>query len=164
MDFDGKDDYIGIPDDISLKPIDVTLSAWIKFFNDDDSVVNSLNKCLSQEGYEVFTFSNPIVCPIYEKRRDYCLIEDPCADIVITDFNMPDMNGIERLQYQSQMVCKIDKRNKAIVSGDMNDEIKKVIDESGYPHFKKPLDTLLISDWLNKCGDRIDLSLPLSSF
>jgi CheY-like chemotaxis protein len=87
-----------------------------------------------------------------------------CADIIVTDLNMPGMNGIELLQYQSQRGCNIDKRNKALVSGYSDDDLKKLINQSGYAFFEKPVELSIISDWLNECEKSIDLSLPLVTF
>jgi len=129
--------------------------------DDDVMVLNSLKKWLSQKDYEVLTFHDLTVCPVYEKRTDHCIKEKPCADIIITDVDMPAMTGIELLHYQSQRGCKIDKRNKALVSGYIDDKMMKIINESDYAFFKKPLDLSFISDWLNGCEKRIDLSLPL---
>jgi len=131
---------------------------------DDEAIfLDSLKRWLSRRNYEVFTFNNPTVCPVYEKKTGNCMKENPCADIIITDFNMPGMNGFEFLQYQSQRGCKIDKRNKAIVSGYIDYETIEIINKSDYSFFEKPLDLSLMSDWLNECKKRIDLSLPAGS-
>lgn len=132
-------------------------------FDDEKTFLNILKKWLSQKEYEVFAFEDPKVCLMYKEGTDHCMKEDPCADIIITDYNMPEINGLELLQYQLQRGCKIDKRNKAVVSGYIDDNIKRVINESGYVFFEKPVDLTVISDWLNECGKRINLSLPLSS-
>lgn len=131
---------------------------------DDEGIfLDGFQRWLSRKSYEVFTFNNPTVCPCYEKRIGNCMKEDPCADIIITDFNMPEMNGFEFLQYQSQRGCKTDKRNKAIVSGYIDDKTIKIINESDYSFFEKPLDLSSMSDWLDGCDKRIDLSLPIGS-
>jgi len=128
--------------------------------DDENMFLSNLKKWFSQKDYNVLT---PTVCPVYGKRADNCMIENPCADIIMTGFNVPEMNGIELLQYQSQRGCKINKRNKAIVSGYTDDNIIKAMNESDYQFFEKPLDFFLISDWLSGCEKRIDLSLPLGS-
>ena len=133
-------------------------------FDDEELFLNTLKKWFSHKNYEVFTFNKPIVCPIYEKRTDNCMKVNPCADVIITDFKMPEMNGIELLQYQSQRGCKLDIRNKAIISGYIDDESRKAIEKLGCSFFEKPLELSLISDWLNTCEKRIDLSLPLDTF
>jgi CheY-like chemotaxis protein len=144
---------------LSLK----TRKPRVIIFDDEDLFENSLKKWLCQKGYETFTFRDSTACPIFETRTDSCMNENPCADMIITDFTMPEMNGIELLHYQSQKGCKIDNRNKAIVLGYMDDHLVKFMNESDYTFFEKPLNLSVISDWLSGCRKRIDLSLPLDS-
>ena len=133
----------------------------ILIIDDEPMVLDSLNIWLSKRGYEVQTFIEPTVCSIYEKKTDDCSKENRCADIIITDYKMPRMNGIELLQYQSQRGCTLDIRNKVVITGYMDDEIKKVIEDMGCSFFEKPLELSLILDWINECEKHIDLSLPL---
>ena len=131
----------------------------------DDYVrfTNTFKTWFSQMGYEALTFPDPTACPIYRRETKNCIKKDPCADIIITDLKLPRMNSIEFLQYQSQRGCKIDIRNKAIISGYIDDEKRKAIENLGCSFFKKPLELPLISYWLNKCEKRMDLSKPLES-
>lgn len=151
-------EYIEFIKSLSLK----SRKPRIIIFDDEELFVDSLKKWLCQKGYETFAFRDPTACPISEKRTGSCMKEGPCADIIITDFNMPEMNGLEFLQYQTLRYCKIDKRNKALVSGYIDDKSLKTINELDIIFFEKPLDLSLISDWLDECEKRVDLSQPLS--
>ena len=135
----------------------------IIIFDDEVTVLNMLKKWLSKKGYEVITFDAPTVCPILEKKTKDCMKENQCADIIIADFKMHRMNGIELLQHQSQRGCWIDIRNKAIITAYMDDEIRMAIEKLGCSFFEKPFQLYEISDWINDCEKRIDLSLPLCS-
>ena len=132
-------------------------------FDDEVMILHMLNRWFSQKGYEVLTFNEPAVCPIYEKKTVNCSKENKCADIIITDFKMPRMNGIELLQHQSQRGCTLDIKNKAVMSAYMSDKNKMVIKNIGCSFFEKPLELSLLSDWTNECEKRTDLSLPLGS-
>jgi CheY-like chemotaxis protein len=132
-------------------------------FDDEATVLNLLKRWLSKKGCEVITFDEPTVCPILEKNTKDCLKENQCADIIITDFKMPRMNGIELLQHQSQKGCWIDISHKAIITAYMDDEIKRAIEKLGCAFFEKPFQLSEISDWVSDCEKRIDLSLPLCS-
>jgi CheY-like chemotaxis protein len=132
-------------------------------FDDHETTLLALKKWMSKRGYEVIAFNEPIICPIYEKKTESCIKENQCADIIITDFKMPRMNGIELLQYQSQRGCTLDIKNKAIISAYMDDENKKAIKKIGCIFFEKPLELSELSDWLSECEKRIDLLLPLGS-
>jgi CheY-like chemotaxis protein len=90
--------------------------------------------------------------------------EYPCTDIIFADIKMPRMSGIEFLEYQSQIGCKLDIKNKTIISGYIDDDSREAIERLGCSFFKKPIDLSLMSDWLHECEKRIDLSLPLDAF
>lgn len=130
-------------------------------YDDDVPVLNLLKAFLTRRGYEVLAFHEPVICPIYEKLAACCENIYACADMTITDFRMPRMNGIELLQYQSERNCKIDIRNKAIISANIGDENLKVIEKMGCSFMNKPFSLAKLSDWLDGCENRIDLSQPV---
>ena len=130
-------------------------------YDDDVNVLDMLKAFLTRRGYEVLAFNEPIICPIYEKMAACCEKVYPCADITITDFNMPRMNGIQLLKFQSQRNCKIDVRNKAIISAHLADENLEVIRTLGCSFIHKPFRLSELSDWLDLCANRIDLSQPV---
>ena len=39
-------------------------------FDDEVMILHMLNRWFSQKGYEVLTFNEPAVCPIYEKNEE----------------------------------------------------------------------------------------------
>jgi DNA-binding NtrC family response regulator len=134
----------------------------IIFVDDDSMTLELMGKWLSMRGYEVILFSEPILCPCNEKTTDKCIKEENCADIFLTDFKMPEINGLELLEKQSQIGCKLDIRNKAVISGSVDEELKLQITKLGYTFFNKPIELSELLDWLKECEKRIDLSLPLS--
>lgn len=133
----------------------------IIIFDDDILILNSLKKWLSIKGYEVLSINEPHVCPLDEKKTGKCTEDNPCADVIITDYQMPLINGVELLQKQSLRGCTLDIRNIAIISGTMDNENVKLIKESGYSFFKKPIELSDLSNWLDECQKRVDLSQPL---
>jgi response regulator RpfG family c-di-GMP phosphodiesterase len=131
--------------------------------DDEEIVLYNLREWMSKKGFEVLIFNEPKVCPIQGNNGEYCTKEKQCADILITDYKMPQISGIELLQKQSKRRCPIDIRNKTIISGSTDDEIKKTTYELRCSLFKKPFRLSEISDWLSECKKRIDLSVPLCS-
>jgi DNA-binding response OmpR family regulator len=132
-------------------------------YDDDDTILKVLKEFLSMRDYEVFTFQSPVICPLGEIEKNSCLKPYPCADIIISDFDMPKMDGITLFQQQLQMDCKVDVRNKAIMSGYLEEEHIKMLGELGVLFFQKPINFSDLLAWLDQCEQRINLYQPLGS-
>jgi CheY-like chemotaxis protein len=111
--------------------------------------------------FEVRSFVEPVSCCSSESIGS-CSI--PCADIVITDFRMPQQNGIELLSWQRQCGCTINVRNIAIVSGNMPEDCLPYAYEVAGMFFNKPFSLEELGAWAMECISRTDLTLPLSSY
>ncbi|MBI5638880.1 MAG: response regulator [Nitrospirae bacterium] len=131
-------------------------------FDDDVFVLELLESFLTKRGYEVMTFSEPVVCPVYGRNGNKCSNIKSCSDIIITDYKMPGKNGIELLESQIQRGCKADMKNKALISGYVDAEtIQEKVRQLGCAFFGKPFRLSGIAEWLNECEGRMDLSLPV---
>ena len=108
-------------------------------FDDDVFILKFLKDVLIDMDYDVFTYKEPTVCPIYGKNAEHCNQNAPCADLVVTDYEMPQMNGIELLQNQSQRGCPVNLRNKAVISGHGRIGNDKTLKQLGVSFFKKPI-------------------------
>jgi CheY-like chemotaxis protein len=128
----------------------------VNIVDDDVNNLKILRLIMTQRDYEVSTFDRPVVCPIYDAQQDQCI--KPCADIIITDYQMPQMTGIEMLLQQAQMGCKVDRRNKILMSADTYNIKEKIIEELGCAFFSKPIKFGDFFAWLDDCEKRIDLS------
>jgi YesN/AraC family two-component response regulator len=131
--------------------------------DDEDLVLHGLKRWMSRKGFEVLIFKEPDICLIQRNSIECCTKEEQCSDIFITDFKMPQMSGIDLLQYQKQRGCMLETRNKAIISGFTDDFILRATDKLNCSFFRKPFQLSEISEWLSECEKRIDLSLPLRS-
>ncbi len=131
--------------------------------DDEEIIIHLLKDFFSTRNYEVLSYTRPVVCPISDDKGNPCNTDYPCADVVITDFNMPDMNGLELLQEQSTHGCKLMRQNKAVMSGYIDEESQKQIKRLGYAFFQKPIEFADFSAWLDECEKRVDLSKPLGS-
>jgi DNA-binding NarL/FixJ family response regulator len=78
---------------------------------------------LEEFGYEVFTFSNPDLSPIYDSVNHKCPLDNACADIIISDVDMPTKTGLELIKDRKQRGCKI--KYRALMSGDWTDSYLK---------------------------------------
>lgn len=132
-------------------------------YDDNEVILEMLKSFLANRGYEVLCFDGPSECPIYEEDARSCPKTHKCADLIITDLKMPRMTGIELLRQQAERGCKLDRKNKAIISGYAEEEDFEAIRELGCAFFKKPFELSDLSEWLEECEKRTDLSLPLGN-
>lgn len=133
----------------------------VNIFDDDVSNLKMLQLFISQRDYEILTFDRPVVCPINSAKSDKCNPLKPCADIVITDYHMPEMTGLEMLLHQAQRGCKVDIRNKIVISSDLDNKGHEMLEELGCTFFSKPFKLNELLACLDDCEKRIDLSKPL---
>jgi len=133
-------------------------------YDDEALITNMFKMYLSSLNYEVLTFAEPVAsCPIYTSDSDVCSRTAACADIVLTDYRMPRMNGLQLIEAQVKNGCKISIKNKALVSAYLDAAHLKRVEALGCAHFHKPIDFAKFSAWLAECESRIDLSKPLAS-
>jgi len=133
-------------------------------YDDEPFITNMFKMYLSSLNYEVLTFAEPIApCPIYTADSDVCRKTTACADILLTDYQMPRMNGLQLLEAQTKNGCKLSIRNKALISAYLEESHLKKVQTLGCAHFYKPIDFAKFSAWLADCETRIDLSKPLAS-
>jgi len=132
----------------------------VHVFDDDSTNLTLFKTFLASMGYEVLTFDGPVVCPVYRDNR--CIGSKPCADIILTDHQMPKMTGLEMLLQQEQMGCQINIKNKALMSGDSSVKSDERLIKLGCSFFSKPFKFQEISDWLEACKKRIDLLKPVA--
>jgi CheY-like chemotaxis protein len=131
-------------------------------FDDEPIILKVMTYFLSSLKYEVIAFSEPMACPLYNGSAEACPKELPCADIMITDLVMPAMTGVELLRLQTAHGCKLTTKNKAVMSGHLDEEKKKQILELGCGSFEKPISLDVLASWIARCEERMDLSQPIA--
>lgn len=125
-------------------------------FEDNDLTRFTLRVFFNRRGYEVFAFPGSGVCPLYSMRKCPCPGDTCCADLIISDVNMLDGNGINLLERLIQKGCK--QRHFALMSGNLSDadiaRVSKVVDCA---FFTKPLDMTKVTAWV----EALEGSIPL---
>lgn len=127
----------------------------VLLFEDDLDMVRLLETVIRGQGYEVASFPDPTACPVYRNPKCTCPADSPCADIVITDFRMPNMDGLEFLKLQERQGCKADIANKAILSAAIPSSYLEEVEKVGCQVIKKPFRVSEITGWLEECAQRI---------
>ena len=132
----------------------------ILIFEDNDILRSTLKYILNERSYEVFTFSDPIMCPVYDSINHKCPVDHACADIIISDVNMPSKTGLELIKDRQQKGCKV--KYRALMSGDWTDSDLKYAQDLGCHIFHKPFDIRIMLKWLDDCVEKIKPDRKLS--
>jgi len=129
-------------------------------YDDDLVILNVLRMFFELRDYDVITCREPVRCPVYDDLS-LCSHLSPCADVMLTDYLMPEMTGLDPLRSQQQLGCRLSMRNKAIVSGYLDDDAVKEVTRLGCAYFLKPVEFETLEAWLRECESRMDLTVPL---
>ena len=116
--------------------------------DDDPLVLHLMKSVLQQRGHEVFTYGNPLDCPLYQGMCP-CVIGAPCPDIIFSDYEMPNVNGLELLEAIHARRCH--GVHSAIISGRgfAEPELNRLA-RLGGRIFLKPFEFHQIDDWMNR--------------
>lgn len=131
--------------------------------DDEELILELFRSILEMMGYEVLTAATPMTCPFYREHADSCPQHNRCADILITDHNMPVMTGLELLEIQHQKGCKLISRNKALITGIGDPTLRAKAELIGCQFITKPVSASTLIAWIRECEKRIDLSEPLAT-
>ena len=126
----------------------------ILIFEDNEILCSTLKKIFSDRGYEVFAFSNPEMCQAFDAADLTCPADVACADVIISDVNMPTKSGLDLIQERQQKGCKI--KYCALMSADWTDSDLKAAHELGCNIFHKPFDLIEMLKWLDNCRDELN--------
>ncbi|MDH3998817.1 MAG: response regulator [Desulfuromonadales bacterium] len=121
---------------------------------DDLAMSDLFKKILQGFGCDVRVFSDPTACPVFRTPECDCPMDSACADVLISDVMMPNMNGIELFELQRKRGCKALDANKALISATRAPEILSAIDNLGCRFFRKPFKISDIKCWINECSER----------
>lgn len=86
--------------------------------DDEESIRETFKFHFESKGHEVITAENPTFFDIENGCGDSNF--HPCGDILITDYLMPQMTGLELIQHLRQGGCKRNPANNYIMSGVLN--------------------------------------------
>ena len=131
-------------------------------FDDMKEIRKILWKLFDNRGYEVLTFSHPALCPLSEKEVCPCSSEETCADVILSDVNMPIKKGIDFLEEQIKKGCRC--KHFALMSGEFSEEDVSKAKSLGIKIFKKPFKLAQIINWLDQIEKDTDQKRKLSDW
>jgi DNA-binding NarL/FixJ family response regulator len=124
------------------------MSIKVFVFDDDELIRTTLSYFLKQEGFLVSEFAQPDHCSLYYDENCLCPVKNACANIIITDINMPGENGLQFVENQVRKGCKVE--HVAVMSGDWEDPFLKRAQQLGCQIFYKPFSIIEMKEWLDK--------------
>ena len=127
----------------------------ILLFDDDKDTCTLFSIFLRGKGYEVLTFASPVTCALISANKCACPRNFACADIVITDMNMPVMTGLELIRHQLSIGCQVPPENKAVLSAALTSEQEDEFRSLGCRLLRKPLKLNTLLNWVKDCEKRI---------
>lgn len=115
---------------------------------DDNVMFLDITKAYFQyKGFEVAAYLQP-TCPMLEKEAESCFLGEPIYDLILTDNDMPNMQGIDFLEHIHERGCKIPSSKKAILGGDISIEDRVRAERLGVRIFHKPCSFDVLDEWV----------------
>ncbi|MEI6563985.1 MAG: response regulator [bacterium] len=123
--------------------------------DDDPSAVIYLRSILQRRGYVVQSYENAADSPLHKSSGCPCSMrETGCPDIIISDYNMPVVDGVELLESHKKNGCRC--RHLALISGQGIAEVNlNKMAKYGTRYFTKPIHLNDFYDWLNRIEHEI---------
>ena len=121
--------------------------------DDESSIRDTFKYYLEDLGYEVFVASEPSLSEIYVEQN--WTKENPCYDIVLTDYSMPNMNGLEFVESIMKRGCNVHPLNIFIMSGNTKNIDMDKVHAIGCQVVQKPLSFWMLDQLIHKSKERV---------
>ena len=129
---------------------------------DNEGVNDFLTNTLNEYGYEVFHFSSPAVCPLQLYPECRCDENERCVEIIISDLEMPLIDGLTFVENQRIKGCKAPYIALASSNWDMQKLVRAT--ELECKSFVKPFKMLELYNWLDEIENEINLNRKLANW
>lgn len=119
----------------------------IFIIDDEESIRETFKWHLEGLGHEVIALPDPGFCTVY--MGACCKMANPCADILIIDYSMPRMSGMELLELMEKKGGLTAARFKMILTGDATQIDLSAAKRMGCEVRQKPMRLAELEDWVN---------------
>ena len=134
----------------------------VLIFEDEIAIIRLYKMMLKDRGYEIRTFEDPTFCPLYKEKECICQFDCMCADIIITDIQMPKIDGLTFIKEQKEKGCKV--KNIIVISAFINEGVQDDAKKLGCSFMQKPFDMKDLFKWLDACEKTIDPKRKLAKW
>jgi DNA-binding response OmpR family regulator len=117
-------------------------------FDDDPAIRKLLWMVLDHRGYQVFTFPDPGLCPLYRAHHCTCPTAGACADMIVSDLEMPTVKGLDFVEALRAKGCHC--AAIALMSGNWSEEDKQRARIIGCKLFTKPFAMGEFTQWVDE--------------
>jgi CheY-like chemotaxis protein len=117
-------------------------------FDHQSEMCEMLRSIFAQRGYEVFTYPEPGLCPLKARSQCRCPADTVCADVILSDVQMPGGTGIDFVQALLEKGCH--RPHIALMCGSWSQSDIERAARLGCKLFKKPFRLAEVSEWLDQ--------------
>lgn len=121
--------------------------------DDEVSIRETFKLHLENLGHEVIALPDPSFCTVY--MGACCQMEDACADILIIDYTMPRMTGMELLELMERKGGLTKARFKMILTGDATQVDRSAANRLGCEVRQKPMRLSELEAWVDSLAKEI---------
>lgn len=129
----------------------------ILVLDDDKEICKLLENALTLKGHEVTSYTDPTKGPFLHTHDCPCEPNNSCADAIIADIVMPNIEGIDFVKIIKEAGCwPLSIGNVAIMSGYLTLHYMDDLNDMGVQYFRKPFHLDAIYKWAEECAARLD--------
>ncbi len=114
---------------------------------EDNTVTRTmLQNTFERHGWEVLSFPDPADCPLYCITSCSCPVAEECVNVIVTDFEMPRMNGCFFVEKLLQKGCRV--KHLALLTAAQDTAVVEHAKGLGFVVFNKTEPLLALINWL----------------
>ena len=121
---------------------------------DHSQLRSMLEVIFKRRGYEVFTYSDARRCPLSILPRCPCPAKTLCADVILSDVQMPGLSGIDFIAELISKCCRCP--HLGLMSGRWSPNERTRAASLGCMLFDKPFSIHQLISWL----ERVERTIP----
>jgi CheY-like chemotaxis protein len=125
----------------------------ILLFEDNLLVRSALRNALSKQGWEVLSYPDPDFCPLRQWPSCRCREAEVCADVLVTDFEMPHIDGLEFARELLEKGCRI--QHLAMLSETEDQNALTRARDLGFRLFSKSEGVPALLQWLHEIDGQL---------